>query len=238
MSQTVAEQPESETDNSLEEWSKVILGRSEPEDDENAEIREHLNLQAREQKRLSGRPDIDHLRDAVVEVDGKLQFVQPKGTRVIIERFATVLSNRPWLDTRSYLVESVNQETGELKLQDEEMRHSSHSNFITASKLGYRFKVPETKGIYVSKAAKATKAQQKPEAAKPAKQATNNETERRIYSTKGQIHTRIKGIAYVPQGATQATDKMRLMTQHVGDNIKVRSVDGGWEEVWVPNKDM
>lgn len=218
-----------------------------------SDIQEHVNVAARENKRLSARPNIDHLADAVESRDGVAFFIPTKGTRVIIERFATLLHDRPWLDTKSYIVESVDQETGDIRLQDEEMRHASHSNFKTALELGYRLKLPGAKergGSYVpSNKAPAPEpviddngdvvavAPKQPKAPKPTSSETK-ETERRIYATRGVIHTRIKGVAYVPQGTSQAADGMRLLTQVDGTNIKVFGPDKAWEETWVANTEM
>lgn len=214
----------------------------EHEDDN---IQDHVNVRAREAKRLSSRPSIDHLLDAVVERDGKLHFLPEKGTRVIIERLATVLSHKPWLDTKSYIVESVDQETGDIRLQDEEMHHASHSNFKTALELGYRLKLPGAKdnGSYVPRKAppivlEDEPTSEKPKSSKPKSSSDVKETERRIYATRGVIHTRIKGLAYVPSGTTQASDGMRLVTIVEGTNIKVFGPDKAWEEVWTPNAEL
>lgn len=213
---------------------------NEPSAEHEISTNETLTMQERMKRRLANKPYIDHLEDAVVMKDDKPFFTQEKGTRVIIERVATVLSGSPWLDTRSYIVQSVDQETGVLKLQDEEMRHASESNFITATAAGYRFKKPPGKGAPLPTKNKAAPKPAVTEApTKPSKVASvsSKESERRVYSSRGIIHTRIKGIAYVPSSTTQAVDGMRLMMSLTSGGLKVRSVDG-WEENWVPSKDM
>lgn len=199
-------------------------------------VSEVLQAQAREQRRLASKPNIDHLDDAVVEKDDKPTCKLTKGQLITIERYASVLANKPWLDTRTYMINSVNQETGELRLWDEELEHHASSNFITGRELGYRFKVTASKRTFVPKVEPEASTTASSET--PAKPAVSNEgKERRVYSTKGVIHTRVKGVAFVPKGATKATDGMRLVTTMVGTNLKVKHVDG-WEETWSPNKDV
>lgn len=200
------------------------------------ELDELTRQMARENRRLASRPDIDNLDDAVVFKDGKPVFLQAKNNRVIIERVSSCLSGSPWLDTRSYIVVDVDHQTGYLKLLDEEMRHHASSNFITGIQMGYRFKVP-ARGIKAlprkrRETVKATTEQPKVET-KP-KAEKGDEKERRVYNTKGIIHTRIKGLAFRPSGETKATDGMRLLMSAVGTNLKVRSLDG-WEETWSPD---
>lgn len=102
----------------------------------------------REQKRLLKKPSIDHLVDAVATLeDGSLIFIPDVRERVIIERTASMLSNRPWLDTRIYTVLQIDDETGNLKLWDDEFRQFAYSNFITGTRdHGYRFRLLPPKG--------------------------------------------------------------------------------------------
>lgn len=192
--------------------------------------------QAREAKRQQGRPDIDHLDDAVVvDENGKHKCLQHKGNRIIIERFATMLKDRPWLDTRSYIILSLDPETGDMSLLEEEFQHQAKSNFITGLSLGYRFKIPARKGAKKKIVAPVGEAPSASASTKPDVQKTS---ERRIYATKGVIHTRLKGLAYVPQGETQAQDGMRLLTTLVKGNLIVENVQLSWKETWVPNHDL
>lgn len=203
---------------------------------ESEELSDELTqIVVRESKRLASRPDIDHLDDAIAFNGQSPMFLQQPGNRVIIERFSSCLSGSPWLDTRSYIVVRVNQTSGDLKLLDEEMRHHASSNFIEGTKLGYRFKIPG-RGIKALPR-KSTVEKQKIEKAEPKEKKTtaDGEKERRVYSTKGVIHTRIKGLAYVPQGETKATDGMRLLMSSVGKNLRVKNVEQNWEETWFPN---
>ena len=203
---------------------------NETNSESEAELHHVLHREQREAKRLTNKPYIDHLEDAII--DG--EFMLQPGKSVIIERYASILSNRPWLDTRSYLIVSINAVTGELRLKDD-VGQTCVSNYITGPQLGYRFKVPEgeralpRRNKAAPKVSKAEKARVKAEKPDPL---------RRVYSTKGVIHTRIKGVAYVPEGPTKATDSDRLATKVIGTKLIVKHLEAGWEETWVINKDM
>lgn len=201
------------------------------------DVNEVLHRGAREQRRVASRPYIDGFPDAVREKDGKMVCTQTKDMRIIIERYATILSTKPWLDTKTYIVNGVNQDTGEIKLWDEDLEHHVTLNFITGTKLGYRFKVPPTKGPLLPR--------HKPDEEKPvvasaskSERPTRGPTERRIYSTKGILHTRLKGLAYVPPKPTKAIDGMRLLTLLEGNALKVSHPVEGWVETWTPNQNL
>lgn len=200
--------------------------------------REVLQAQEREKKRLANKPYIDHLDDAVTidEVTGTYMFLPAKGTRLIMERFATVLEGRPWLDTSTYIVQKVNEANGDIELVDEELGRVVQSNFITGLKLGYRFKMPEA-GKGRRTLPKRNKAAVREKVEPKSTSKTVSGSDRRIYSTRGIIHTRIKGLAYVPNGETKASDGQRLSVTQVGTNIAV-TMEDGTQEMWVPNKDF
>lgn len=209
----------------------------EQEDGQEVVLRDVLNSRERESRRLANKPYIDHLDNAIEIQNGKPVFLQGREMRVIIERVASCLVGSPWLDTRSYIVKDINTETGDLRLLDEELMHMACSNFITGPALGYRFKIPAKKGAVLPRRNKTdVKPRVEETKAKPVAEASGKE--RRIYSTKGILHTRIKGLAYVPQGESKAADGMRLMTVTVGTNLKVSNTELGWEEVWTPNKEI
>lgn len=100
----------------------------------------------REAHRLATRPQIDDLVDAVVldELGRHLLLARP-GERLIIERFATILPGRPWLDTKTYTVQSIDEATGRVHLWDDELQRTALTDYIGGTKVGYRFKLP-TKG--------------------------------------------------------------------------------------------
>lgn len=108
--------------------------------------------EAKEQARKVAKPLIDHLEDAV----GQDQFGNPVlnagvGDKIIIERVASILSHRPWLDTKTYVIQSVDGVTGDLLLLDTDIGQQAGSNFITGPQRGYRFKLPNAKGLSIGK---------------------------------------------------------------------------------------
>lgn len=224
-----------ETDVSeVEESDEVEITTPAEVEDEEHHV---LHRQAREQKRLANKPYIDHLEDAISIQDGMPFFNRKPGDTVIIERFASVLDSKPWLDTRAYKVINIDAATGDLKLQDADCGQQSSSNYLSGPKLGYRFKIPEKKGAAAlprkNKAAPKVSIAEKEKikADKPVKTY-------RIYSTKGVIHTRVKGVVYVPTDTSQAIDGMRVETKDVKGKLIIKNVEAGWEETWVINKDM
>jgi len=127
--------------------------------------------EAKEQARAAAKPLIDHLEDAV----GKDQFGNPVlfakvGDKIIIERVATVLSHRPWLDTKTYVITNVDGVTGDLVLMDTDVGQQAGSNYITGIARGYRFKLPNSKGMSIGKRKRGRPRKNPtgaPEAAKP-----------------------------------------------------------------------
>lgn len=118
----------------------------------NDEVDEITRAARAEQTKLASKPVIDHLEDAV----GKDPFGNPVllakvGDRIIIERYATVLSHKPWLDTKTYVITNVDGVTGDLVLMDTDLGQQAGSNYITGTKVGYRFKLPNSKGMSIGK---------------------------------------------------------------------------------------
>lgn len=118
----------------------------------NDEVDEITRAARAEQSKLASKPLIDHLEDAV----GKDQFGNPVlnakvGDKIIIERYATVLSHKPWLDTKTYVITNIDGVTGDLVLMDTDLGQQAGSNYITGTKHGYRFKLPNSKGMSIGK---------------------------------------------------------------------------------------
>ena len=106
-----------------------------------------LANEAKEKARLAQKPILDALEDAIeLDEDGTPVFTIPPGERVIIERVASILPGSPWLDTKSYTVETIDGVTGNLVLWDDAGKCHAMSNYLTAPKKGYKFKVPPAKG--------------------------------------------------------------------------------------------
>lgn len=100
------------------------------------------------------KPTIDSLDDAVErDENGKLRFIVEPGQKVIIERMTMQAGDGQirWLDTETYLVVSVDQDTGVLRLTNLSLRCAAMSNFITGLERGYRFKIPGRTGGNVGK---------------------------------------------------------------------------------------
>lgn len=102
-----------------------------------------VEMSAKEAHRLATRPNIDDLMDAVVkdELGRQLLLVKP-GEKLIVERFATVLPGHPWLDTRTYTVQSIDEASGRVHLWDDELQRTAMTDYIGGTKVGYRFKLP------------------------------------------------------------------------------------------------
>ncbi len=77
-----------------------------------------------EERRLSKKPNIDHLENGVTWVN-ELGVVPlfGVGDRIIAERHLSILDDHRWLDTRIYIVQSIDDDLGVVHCQDEEQRH-------------------------------------------------------------------------------------------------------------------
>lgn len=86
-----------------------------------------LNASEQEQRRLNKRPDISHLKDATrVDPETGITLALFKtGDRIVADRRTTHLKGAPWLDTRVYIVMSVDDVKGVIHCLDEEARHHS-----------------------------------------------------------------------------------------------------------------
>lgn len=113
-----------------------------------------LNLEAQEQKRLSKRPDISHLKDAT-DIDpetGSLLVLFKTGDRIVADRRAPMLKGAPWLDTRVYIVHSIDEASGVIRCIDEVARHHAYiglrdpfTKLKLAPKMGNPFNAKEVK---------------------------------------------------------------------------------------------
>jgi hypothetical protein len=185
----------------------------------------------REAKRISQRPEIDHLEDAITVLDdGRLHFVPKPGEKVIIER-VTTLTTSAWLDTRTYTVIRVHSD-GRLELIDEEFRHQALSNYITGTARGFRFKIPSKRGPAIGRRKRG----------RPRKYSHLVETKpavkksdglRRVYDFKGDFLIRYKNDAFAATLPTMAKDYDRLsVISSTKEQIVVRHPTDGWEETW------
>jgi len=105
--------------------------------------------EVREQKRLSRKPSIDHLKDGVLTTDDGLGGtmhvpVFDVGDRIIVERHSQLLPGGPWLDTRVYLVKDIVDDAGLVHCWDEELQHYACMAFDRPDV--QRIKLPPKKG--------------------------------------------------------------------------------------------
>lgn len=100
------------------------------------------------QEKSRSAPDIGTLADAIeIGPDGKPMLMVAPGEKITIERWMTCPDGRKiWLDTDTYKLVSVNQETGNMTLLNEGVRNHAMSNFITGPARGYRFKLTDKHG--------------------------------------------------------------------------------------------
>lgn len=116
----------------------------------NDEMDEISREAAKEAAKAANKPMIDHLPDAVSKDEMGMPLLLAKpGDKIIIERVASVLSHRPWLDTKTYTIKTIDSVSGHLNLWDENFHRDATSNFIEGLKVGYRFKLPNSKGISI-----------------------------------------------------------------------------------------
>lgn len=119
---------------------------------ENGEVDEITRAELEAQKKAASRPMIDHLPDAVTKDEHGLPLLLAKpGEKIIVERYATVLKGKPWLDTKTYVIESIDVVSGRLGLWDDDLQRSAGTNFIEGLKVGYRFKLPTHKNMQIGK---------------------------------------------------------------------------------------
>lgn len=96
--------------------------------------------------RAARRPDISWLENAVVTVDGAVVPLFNVGDRIVIERYCHSLSGSPWLDTQTYVVVSIDDDSGDVRLWNPDLKQHAASNFMTAIARGDVMKLAPTKG--------------------------------------------------------------------------------------------
>lgn len=144
-----ASEPETTAEAAPDDREKPISDEAEGEEGEYVDGT--LTPEQREQKRLSKRPNIDHLPNGTVVLDdGSILPLFDVGDRIIAERHISFLNGHPWLDTRVYLVKSIDDDTGAVHCFDEELHHYACVGFkhpFTRIKLcpkkGNPFKAPK-----------------------------------------------------------------------------------------------
>jgi len=100
----------------------------------------------------SNKPLIDHLPDAVERDEmGFLSLLVGPGEKLIIERVASILTGKPWLDTKTYTIKSVDLASGYVTLWDDDLHRDASTNYIEGLQAGYRFKLVTNKGMQIGK---------------------------------------------------------------------------------------
>lgn len=160
----------------LSDQEKPISPEADAQEGEDAEEAASYGLspEQREQKRLSRKPRIDHLKDGTVMLDdGTVLPLFEVGDRIVAERHISFLQGHPWLDTRTYVVRDINDETGEVHCTDEEMRHYACVGFKhpftrikLAPKKGNPFLVPKVEKPKAAPQADGTKRRGRPKGSK------------------------------------------------------------------------
>ena len=116
----------------------------------NDEVDEITRAELDARKSAESKPLIDHLPDAISKDEmGFPVLLAGPGERIIIERTASILEGRPWLDTKTYTIESIDTASGRLHLWDDDLQRYAGTNFVEGLKVGYRFKLPTRKGMNI-----------------------------------------------------------------------------------------
>jgi hypothetical protein len=88
-------------------------------------------------------PNIGHLADAFeIGPEGRPMPRFQAGEKIVLERRMTLLPGKPWLSTNTYVVEHIDQETGLMRLWNEEVQQFDLTNYVTGiKKHGFVYKL-------------------------------------------------------------------------------------------------
>ena len=96
------------------------------------------------------KPKISHLEPATVTAGDEVLPLFGIGDRIVIERYAHGLPMKPWLDTQTYLVDDIDDESGDLRLWNADLMQHAMGNFRTGPQRGDVYKLfPKEKGSLV-----------------------------------------------------------------------------------------
>lgn len=119
---------------------------------ENEDLNDLVDVEEAERKRLANKPMIDHLPDAVRKDElGRYVMDARPGDKIVMERWATILAGKPWLDTKTYTIVSIDEASGDLKLWDDDLCRAALTNYVSGMKAGYRFKLPNKRNMEIGK---------------------------------------------------------------------------------------
>ncbi len=201
---------------------------------ETSKINEAIHAEFHSVERASKMPFIDHLKNAVTQdKEGNLVFNRKCHEQIVIERTVTIGDQAMWLDTRVYEVREIDKKTGNVSLFDLGTRQSAQTNYIMGIERGYRFKIPKKKQRLSRKRPTEKKVKTKQE-----KKTKKSGGVRRIYDTRGIIHTRLKGLAFVPSNSegdsetrAKAGDRLQV-TPGPKETVTITHPEDGWTETW------
>lgn len=116
----------------------------------------------------SRKPDISHLPAATVKTDEGIFPLFDVGDRIVIERHASMVNGKPWLDTQTYVVQEIDDATGVIRLWNPDLLQFALGNFITGPARGddYRLAVEGTPSVGKRKRGRPRKAPVQPVAPK------------------------------------------------------------------------
>lgn len=83
------------------------------------------------------RPSVAGLQPAVYFKDPKWDRLFDVGDSIVIERFSTLLSGNMWLDTQTFQVMAINDETGDVNLYNNQASQWAMTNYATAPLYGH-----------------------------------------------------------------------------------------------------
>jgi len=110
---------------------------------DNGEVDEITRAEKAERAKSANKPLIDHLPDAIEKDElGMPVLLAKPGDKLVIERYASILKGSPWLDTKTYTIESIDIASGRVDLWDDDLGRNAITNYIEGTKAGYRFKLP------------------------------------------------------------------------------------------------
>ena len=129
------------------------LSQGKGEDDEKIVSLLMLDPEAAHRAREARRPNISWLEDAITVDDGLVVRLFEVGDRLVIERRAgDVLRGAPWLDTQTYHVMSIDDDTGNIHLWNKELCQHGWGNYLTGPARGDVYKLaPNTRASFNKK---------------------------------------------------------------------------------------
>lgn len=132
----MAKTPKSESPDLQSQFEATVAAEAKvPTSALSPEAQELADLMA--PRKVEAKPDISRLPNAI---EGGKLLVKP-GERIVIERRVPFLDGCPYLDTRTYVLKSVDEVTGVLRLWDESFQQWGMDNFIKGPTYGQVYKM-------------------------------------------------------------------------------------------------